>query len=60
MSPLKKEKDYTLLRMERIKANDIESTAGDKHIAGGSHSGLVINKQIDESSNTSKDNLFDF
>ena len=51
MSPIRKEKDYTLLRMERVKANDIENTCGDKHIAGGTHAGLVINKHLDQSSN---------
>lgn len=51
MSPMRKEKDYTLLRMERVKANKVENSCGDKHIAGGTHVGLVVNKQMDDSSN---------
>ena len=38
------------LTITAVKANDIENTSGDKHIAGGSHVGLVVNKQIDQSS----------
>ncbi|CAG2102765.1 unnamed protein product [Medioppia subpectinata] len=50
MSPIKKEKDYTVLRMERVRAQDMDATDGsDKHIAGGTHTGLVVNKSIDES-----------
>ncbi|CAG2165177.1 unnamed protein product [Oppiella nova] len=50
MSPIKKDKDYTLLRMERVRAQDLDGGDGaNKHIAGGTHTGLVINKSIDES-----------
>ncbi|XP_054161455.1 uncharacterized protein LOC128959513 isoform X2 [Oppia nitens] len=50
MSPIKKEKDYTLLRMERVNSQDIDQTdPSNKHIAGGTHTGLVINKSIDDS-----------
>jgi len=40
--------------MERLSANDFESniSSGEKsgqHIAGGTHQGIVINKQLDSS-----------
>ncbi len=54
MTPIKKEKNHTILRMERLSANDFESNSnsGEKsgqHIAGGTHQGIIINKQLDSS-----------
>jgi hypothetical protein len=37
--------------MERLSANDFESNSekSGQHIAGGTHQGIVINKQLDSS-----------
>src|SRR6218665_2754881 len=63
MTPIKKEIDHTILRVERVNQNDGTSTGGggggaegdkQRHVAGGQHQGIIINKQI--SSNGSPTN----
>nr|XP_046917582.1 uncharacterized protein LOC124497938 [Dermatophagoides farinae]XP_046917583.1 uncharacterized protein LOC124497938 [Dermatophagoides farinae] len=48
MTPLKKELDHTILRVERIvdgKQLD-QQQQNIRHVAGGQHQGIIINKQI--------------
>lgn len=51
MTPVKKEIDHTILRVERVQQNDSNSDGGDKqrHVAGGQHQGIIINKQVSNS-----------
>jgi len=46
MTPLKKAPGCTSLLIERQKKVVVQNgTAGDTHVAGGAHQGLVINKR---------------
>ena len=50
MTPTKKEKNHTVLRMERIKKSELQSNQSDVvHVAGGDHQGIIINKQATSS-----------
>lgn len=49
MTPLKKELDHTILRVERVsrdQVNNGSSDSGARHVAGGQHQGIIVNKQI--------------
>lgn len=49
MTPLKKEMDSTILRVERLpptEATEGGGGDGDRHVAGGQHQGIIINKQL--------------
>lgn len=50
MTPLKKEIDSTILRVERLPPTETAAGGGggggDRHVAGGQHQGIIINKQL--------------
>ena len=55
MTPLKKELDHTILRVERVSREQMGSddnggtstNGGDnRHVAGGQHQGIIVNKQL--------------
>lgn len=46
MTPLKKEMDSTILRLERLPPTETTAGGGDRHVAGGQHQGIIINKQL--------------
>ncbi|OTF70322.1 hypothetical protein BLA29_009552, partial [Euroglyphus maynei] len=47
MTPLKKELDHTILRVERIDRGKLDQQQQNaRHVAGGQHEGIIINKQI--------------
>lgn len=51
MTPVVKEPDHTVLRLERKSVEKITDHSK-VHEAGGDHSGLVINKQVESKSIT--------
>ena len=52
MTTIKKKPENTKIRIERmINQTDTNTTDGSKHVAGGAHQGIVINKQMDEMEN---------
>lgn len=55
MTPLKKDLDHTILRVERVQQDQLESketngvlgsTQNNRHVAGGQHQGIIVNKQL--------------
>lgn len=56
MTPLKKDLDHTILRVERVKQDQLESketnggvfgsSQNNRHVAGGQHQGIIVNKQL--------------
>ena len=50
MTPLKKEFDHTVLRVQRASLGEMNgngvSDNGSRHVAGGQHQGIIINKQL--------------
>ncbi|UXI18615.1 COP9 signalosome complex subunit 5-like [Sarcoptes scabiei] len=53
MTPLKKELDHTILRVERLDKNSrkhLEQQTA-RHIAGGQHQGIIVNKYLAQNEN---------
>lgn len=50
MTPIKKELDHTILRVDRslVEASNgsDDGSTSDRHVAGGQHTGIIINKQV--------------
>nr|XP_027200763.1 uncharacterized protein LOC113794821 [Dermatophagoides pteronyssinus] len=59
MTPLKKELDHTILRVERIDRRQLQDQQNVHHIAGGQHQGIIINKQIAQSQSQQFTKKFD-
>lgn len=55
MTPLKKEVGRSVLRFERklVDESQSDSSSNNSHVAGGNHQGIIINKDIALSMNSS-------
>ncbi len=63
MTTLKKELAHTILRVERVDPKDSASLGPDdhngRHVAGGQHQGIIINKQLGSSVSALNSRAFD-